>query len=96
MSVTVIWNIGRPSRYVTKNQYDAVGRRSTLTIVGQAQRIVYGFDNANLLTRMTQGSVVVGWSCGAVNRFTGIALRKGITSTITPDAASEISATSYK
>lgn len=39
---------------------------------------------------------MAGWSYDAANRFTGIALPNGITSMITPDEASDISAISHK
>lgn len=75
--------------------YDAAGRRSTVTIAGQANALAYGFDAANRLTSLTQGSVAVGWGYDAANRLTGVTLPNGISSVVTPDAANEILSIAY-
>ena len=38
--------------------YDAAGRRTSMSVSGQTT-VTYGFDNANRLTQITQGSANV-------------------------------------
>jgi len=74
--------------------YDAAGRRSSLTVPGQAIAN-YTFDNANRLTQITQGSTTVSFSYDNANRRTTLTLPNGITTSYSYDNASQLTGLTY-
>jgi YD repeat-containing protein len=75
--------------------YDDAGRRSTMTIAGQAQ-VAYGYDDANRLTTITQGSSVVTFDYDAANRRTSLTLPNGVVVEYGYDAASRLTGLTYR
>lgn len=74
---------------------DVIGRRAQMTVVGQSQPIQYGYDNANRLTSIAQGTVSVGLQYDSANRLQTLTLPNGIVQTYGFDAANELSSISY-
>jgi RHS repeat-associated protein len=74
--------------------YDAAGRRSSLTVSGQAAAN-YTFDNANRLTQIVQGSTTVSFSYDNANRRTTLTLPNGITTSYSYDNASRLTGLTY-
>jgi YD repeat-containing protein len=60
-----------------------------MTVAGQAQ-VVYGYDDANRLTTITQGSPVVTFGYDAANRRTSLTLPNGVVVEYAYDAASRL------
>jgi len=74
--------------------YDVAGRRSSLTVPGQAVAN-YTFDNANRLTQIVQGSTTVSFSYDNSNRRTTLTLPNGITTNYSYDNASQLTGLTY-
>ena len=74
--------------------YDVARRRQSMTVVGQPT-VSYGWDNANRLTGITQGtsSVVIGYD--NANRRTSLTLPNGVTVGYTPDQGSRVTAITF-
>jgi YD repeat-containing protein len=66
-----------------------------MTVAGQNQ-VVYGYDDANRLTTITQGSSVVTLGYDAANRRTSLTLPNGVVVEYGYDAASRLTALTYK
>src|SRR5207247_6843632 len=75
--------------------YDAAGRRSTMTVAGQAA-VAYTYDNANRPLQITQGSANVTFSYDAGGRRLSLTLSNGITTNYAYDAASELTGITYQ
>ena len=74
---------------------DALGRRTKMTVVGQSQPIQYGYDNANRLRSIAQGTTSVGINYDNANRLSTLTLPNGIVQTYGFDAANELTTISY-
>ncbi len=74
---------------------DAAGRRMQMTVVGQSQPIKYGYDNANRLLAISQGTVSVGIHYDNANRLQTVTLPNGIVQTYGFDAANQLQSISY-
>jgi RHS repeat-associated protein len=74
--------------------YDNAGRRTSMTVAGQAA-VSYAWDNANRLTGITQGSSSVGFVYDAANRRTSLTLPNGIVVAYTYDTDSRVSGMTY-
>jgi RHS repeat-associated protein len=66
-----------------------------MTVVGQSQPVIYGYDNANRLTSVAQGTVSVGLQYDSANRAQTVTLPNGIVQTYGFDAANELTSISY-
>jgi len=75
--------------------YDAAGRRTSLTVLGQPT-VTYTYDNANRLTQITQGTATVSFGHDAAGRRTSLTLPNGIATESTYDAASRLIGLTYK
>jgi YD repeat-containing protein len=64
-----------------------------MQVVGQSQ-ITYGFDNANRLTSISQGSAV-GFSYDSANRRSCLTLPNGVVATYGYDSDSRITSLTY-
>ncbi len=69
--------------------FDAASRRQTMQVAGQPQ-VVYGWDNANRLTGITQGSTSVSLNYDNANRRTSLTLPNGILLSYTYDSDSHV------
>jgi YD repeat-containing protein len=69
--------------------YDAAGRRSTATVTGQPA-VSYGYDAANQLTSVTQGTATVGLAYDLAGRRSSLTLPNGVTTTYGYDAADDL------
>lgn len=76
-------------------QYDAAGRRQTMTATGQAV-VNYTFDNANRLTQVAQGTTTLGFGYDAASRRTSVTLPNGIVATYGFDNANQLTGITYK
>ena len=76
-------------------QYDTAGRRTQMQVVGQTA-VTYGYDNANRLTGVTQGSNAVGFTYDAASRRTLATLPNLVTIDYGYDDANELTALTYK
>ena len=76
-------------------QYDTAGRRTQMQLVGQTA-VVYGYDNANRLTSVTQGSNAVGFGYDAASRRTSASLPNLVTIDYGYDDANELTSLTYK
>jgi YD repeat-containing protein len=74
--------------------YDAAGRRTSMTVVGQPI-VNYTYDNANRLIQITQGSSSASMGYDTSNRRTSLTLPNGIVVTYAYDAASRLTGLSY-
>jgi RHS repeat-associated protein len=75
--------------------YDAVGRRTSLTVAGQTP-INYSYDNSNRLTQVTQGTnTTASFAYDAANRRTSLVLPNGVTMSYTYDSASQLTGINY-
>jgi RHS repeat-associated protein len=74
--------------------YDNADRRAT-TQVGNLAAVVYGYNNANQLTSITQGTSSVGFTYDAAGRPKTLTLPDGIVQTYGYDDASEVTSISY-
>jgi YD repeat-containing protein len=68
---------------------------ATMQVAGQTS-ISYGYDNADRLTSITQGSASVGFTYDTADRRTVLTLPNGTTVESTYDAASQVTALTYK
>ncbi len=75
-------------------KYDAAERRSQYTINGGTP-IQYQFDNADRLSTITYGSLVVGVGYDTANRRATVTYPSGVTKTYGFDAANELHTLSY-
>jgi RHS repeat-associated protein len=66
-----------------------------MTVSGQSQ-ISYGYDNADRLTSITQGSANVGFTYDSADRRTVLTLPNGVTVESAYDAASQLTGLTYK
>ncbi len=76
------------------HSYDAAGRRTSLTVAGQAA-INYSYDNANRLTGITQGTAAVSFAYDSANRRTTLTLPNGIIMSYSYDTASQLTGINY-
>jgi RHS repeat-associated protein len=70
-------------------QYDDAGRRTQLTVAGQAP-ITYDYNDANRLTQIAQGSVTVEFTYDAANRRATVTLPNGIVGSYSFDDANQL------
>jgi RHS repeat-associated protein len=70
-------------------QYDAIGRRTTMTVNGQIP-VSYQYDSASRLTQVAQGTQVVGLGYDAAGRRTSLSYPNGVNTTYTYDFASRL------
>ena len=75
--------------------YDAAGRRATMTPSGATQ-LSYGFDAADRLTGITQGTSMVGLAYDAADRRTTLTLANGVTVSYGYDTANELTGLTYR
>jgi RHS repeat-associated protein len=75
-------------------QYDAAGRRQTMTATGEAV-VNYTFDNDNRLTQVAQGTTTLGFGYDAASRRTSVTLPNGIVGTYGFDNANELTGITY-
>ncbi|HXH81927.1 MAG TPA: RHS repeat domain-containing protein, partial [Candidatus Tectomicrobia bacterium] len=75
--------------------YDAAGRRTSMTVSGQAT-VTYGYDTADRLTSITQGSQTVSFAYDAAGRRTSLSLPNGVVTEYAYDAASQLTGLTYK
>jgi RHS repeat-associated protein len=75
--------------------YDPAGRRTSMGVSGQTA-VTYGFDNANRLTQIGQGSANVSFGYDNDSRRTSLTLPNGVSMNYTYDAASQLSGITYK
>ncbi|MFO1387701.1 RHS repeat-associated core domain-containing protein [Cellvibrio sp.] len=75
--------------------YDLAGRRTSLTVGGQANPVTYQYDNANRLVKIAQGSVTVGFQYDVADRQTVVTLPNGIAKKFSYDSASQLSGIAY-
>jgi len=66
-----------------------------MTVAGQ-QAVTYGYDNANRLTAITQGSTTVGLAFDDANRLTAVTLPNGVRMDYGYDRASQLTGITYK
>ena len=76
-------------------QYDTVGRRSQMQVVGQTA-VTYGYDNADRLTGVTQGGNALGFTYDAAGRRTLATLPNLVTIDYGYDDANELTSLTYK
>lgn len=74
--------------------YDALGRRQTMTVAGQAE-VSYNYDNGNRLTQVSQGSSSVQIGYDANGRRTSLTLPNGVVAAYTYDAGSHLTGITY-
>jgi RHS repeat-associated protein len=74
--------------------YDNADRRATMK-VGSLSPVVYGYNNANQLTSVTQGTSSVGLDYDAAGRPKTLTLPDGIVQTYGYDDANEVTSISY-
>ena len=74
--------------------YDNARRRQTMTVVGQPT-VSYGWDNANRLTGITQGTTSIPFGYDNANRESTMTLPNGILLTYTYDNDSRVTAMTW-
>jgi RHS repeat-associated protein len=74
--------------------YDNARRRQSMTVVGQPT-VSYGWDNANRLTGITQGSTSIPFNYDNANRRINLTLPNGILLTYTYDNDSRVTAMTW-
>jgi RHS repeat-associated protein len=74
--------------------YDALGRRTTMSVPGQSTT-VYTYDDANRLIRIAQGSLTVTMDYDAAGRPTSVTFPNGAVTQYSYDGASRITGISY-
>ncbi|BCA54016.1 hypothetical protein W02_11560 [Nitrospira sp. KM1] len=70
-------------------EYDAIGRRITMTVAGQAP-VMYQYDAASRLTQVAQGSLSIGIGYDAAGRRTTLTYPNGTSTSYTYDNASRL------
>jgi RHS repeat-associated protein len=75
--------------------YDAVGRRTSMTVAGQTA-VNYSYDNTNRLTQITQGSSTVTYTYDAAGRRTSVTLPNNVLVEYGYDIASRLTSITYK
>jgi len=76
-------------------QYDALGRRTRMTMPGLAAT-TYAWDLASRLIQITQGAQVATYEYDDANRRTKLTLPNGVSTEYAYDAASRLTALTYK
>jgi hypothetical protein len=74
--------------------YDAAGGRTSMQVAGQGA-VSYGWNNANRLTTITQGSVSVSLGYDTANCRTTLTLPNGVTVSYSYESASNVNQLSY-
>ena len=74
--------------------YDAARRRTGMTVAGQPG-VAYTYDDAGRLTKIVQGTAVVGFSYDAASRRTGMTLPNGIGAAYTYNDAHQLASIIY-
>jgi len=69
--------------------YDAIGRRTKMTVAGQAP-VTYGYDAASRLIQVAQGTLIVGIGYDAAGRRTSLTYPNGTSTSYTYDNASRL------
>ena len=62
----------------TTSTYDTAGRRTQVQVTGQTA-VIYGFDDANRITSITQDANAVGFTYDGASRRTQATLPNGVT-----------------
>lgn len=75
--------------------YDVAGRRSTMTVPGQAA-LTYSYDDANRPTGLSRGTTNVSISYDGAGRRSSVALPGGVSENYGYDPASELTSITYK
>jgi RHS repeat-associated protein len=75
--------------------YDRIGRRTTMVVAGQSA-VNYTYDNADRLTAVSQGAVNVSFAYDDGDRLTSKTYPNGIVAEYDYDAASQVTAVTYK
>jgi RHS repeat-associated protein len=76
--------------------YDKASNRKTMFVTGQVSAVVYDYDNANRLTRITQGASIIDFGYDNANRRTSLTLSNLNKVEYTYDLASRITEITYK
>ena len=74
--------------------YDALGRRTAMTVPGQAP-VSYAYDTASRLTSITQDSGVVQFAYDAASRRTTLTLPNGVRAQYGYDTASRLTSLTH-
>src|SRR5438034_808166 len=74
--------------------YDNAGRRTSMTVAGQAA-VTYGYDDTGRTVSISQGSSAVAFTHDAAGRRTSLTLPNSITTSYSYDAASQIIGLTY-
>ncbi|HEV2387689.1 MAG TPA: RHS repeat-associated core domain-containing protein [Candidatus Acidoferrales bacterium] len=75
--------------------YDNAGRRTQMTVSGQASAVAYAYDNASRLTGITQGTAGVSFGYDATGRRTSLTLPNGIVVGYSYDQGSQLTGLTY-
>ena len=94
---TVTQEIGPvgPATATVNTQYDTAGRRTQMQVVGQTA-VTYGYDNANRLASVTQGSNAASFTYDAASRRTTATLPNLVTIDYGYDDANQLTSLTYK
>jgi RHS repeat-associated protein len=74
--------------------YDAVGRRTAMTVAGQPT-VSYGYDDADRLTSLTRGTAAVAVSYDHADRPTSLTLPNGIVMSYAYDVDAQLTGITY-
>jgi RHS repeat-associated protein len=74
--------------------YDAAGRRTSMTVGGQAP-VNYAYDDDNRVVQIAQGASTVAFSYDTDSRRTTLTLPNGVTMSYSYDAASQLTGINY-
>ncbi len=75
--------------------YDAAGRRTSMTVLGQPT-VDYTYDDANRLIQITQGAAIVSFTYDNGGRRTSLTLPNGVLVEYAYDNASRVTSITYK
>jgi RHS repeat-associated protein len=75
-------------------EYDAIGRRTKMTVAGQAP-VTYQYDAASRLTQVAQGALIVGLGYDNANRRTSLTYPNGTSTSYTYDNASRLTSITH-
>ena len=84
-----------PATATVNYQYDSAGRRTQMQVGGQPA-VTYGYDNANRLASVTQGSNAVGFTYDAASRRILATLPNLVSIDYGHDDANQLTALTYK